>query len=179
MKRCEIERVDQMKEFLESKVDFLINERIRKIENLYFSNAGNIQNDLETALKKLVSDRGSGKLVLSYLRSSYLLDNYEFYLAYYEGEIFVEEEPDCIYFDMQSGFSGIDEDLLELDESFHGKFVRVTMGEKEEIHKWYIEQIYKQLCHIVEAAVERIEAEKKTEIYYGGYMDEVKLVGKI
>lgn len=67
MKRCEMERVGQMKELLKQKIDFLISERIRKMEDLYIDNVGNIQNDLEMALKKLVRDKGEGKLVISYL----------------------------------------------------------------------------------------------------------------
>ena len=45
-------------------------------KNIY--NVGNIQNDLEMALKRLVRDKGEGKLVISYLRSSYLLGNFNF-----------------------------------------------------------------------------------------------------
>lgn len=179
MKRCEMERVGQMKEYLEQKADFLISERIRKMESLYIDNVGNIKHDLEMALKKLVRDKGEGKLVISYLRSSYLLGNFDFYIAYYEGEIFVKEEPDCIFFNMQSGFSGINEDMQEMDKSLHSKFIRISQGEKEEIQKWYIEQVYKKFIYIVKAAVERIDGDKKIEVYYGGYMDEVELIYKI
>lgn len=69
----------------------------------------------------------------------------------------MKEEPDCIYFDMQSGFAGIDEDIQKIDERLHGKFIRISQGEKEEIHKWYIEQVYKKFIYIVKAAVERTE----------------------
>ena len=48
MKRCEMERTGQMKEFLESKKDFLISQRIKRMEELYNGNAGNLQNDLES-----------------------------------------------------------------------------------------------------------------------------------
>ena len=77
MKRCEMERTGQMKEFLESKKDFLISQRIKRMEELYNGNAGNLQNDLESALRRLTPNNGEGKLALSYLRSSYLLGRYE------------------------------------------------------------------------------------------------------
>lgn len=191
MKKCVMERIAQMKECLEQKTDFLADERIRKMESLYISNADNVQKNLEAALKKLVPDRGEGELVISYLRSSYLSDSYEFYIAYYEGEAFVMEEPDCVYYDMQSVFypvmqsekasasDGIDADLQEIDEILHKKFIRVSPGEEEEIHKWYVEQIYKQFVRIIRAALERISVEKNTEVYYGGYMDAVEPVGRI
>lgn len=191
MKRCEMERTGQMKEFLESKKDFLISQRIKRMEELYNGNAGNLQNDLESALRRLTPNNGEGKLALSYLRSSYLLGRYELYIAYYQEELFVEEEPDCIYFDIQYGLypagqlengdsaEGIARDVRELEENLHGKFNRISQGEKEEIHKWYAEQVCRRFADIVKILLEKCQGEKRTEVYYGGYMDTAELIGRI
>lgn len=168
-----------MQELLEDKLIFLISRRMDKIRTLYIENTFNIRNDLEIALKKLAADKTDGSLVISFLRSSYILNSYEFYIACYEGEPFVEEEPDCTYFSMKSTFSGIEEDFHEMDEELHQNFIRVFAGEKEEIHRWYMERIYIALESIMQMAVEKMQKSKGVNVYYGGYMEEVKIIGSI
>ena len=168
-----------MQELLESKLNFLISRRLDKIRKLYFENTYNMQNDLEIALIELVSDKTDGSLVISFLRSSYILKSYEFYIAYYEGELFVEEEPDCVYFSMKRALRGIEEDWREMDEELHQNFIRVFAGEKEEIHRWYIEQLYIAMESIMKMAVEKMQKSRGVDVYYGGYMEEVKVIGSI
>ena len=179
MKRCEMERIEQMKEFLEIKKDFLIKERINKMKGIFIENIDKKRNEMENALRELLPDENKGKLVISYLRSSYILNSHEFYVAYYEGEAFVEEEPSSTYLDLKLIFDEIDEDLQEMDQALHKKFIRVFAGEKEEVRRWYIEQIYMQFVHVVKAVVDGISEGKKIEIYYGGYMDALEFVSKI
>ncbi len=179
MKHYEMERIAQMKEIIGEKADFLIDSRLEKLGKLLASNADSIRCDLEIALKKLVSDKKDGSLVMSFLRSSYILNSHEFYIACYEGEPFVEEEPDCTYFSMKSAFSGIEEDFYEMDEELHQNFIRVFAGEKEEIHRWYMERIYIALESIMQMAVEKMQKSKGVNVYYGGYMEEVKIIGSI
>ena len=179
MKRFEMERIGQMKEFMEARKNVLIKERINKMKYLFVENIHNKKSELENILKELSKNKNEGKLVISYLRSSYILSSHEFYVAFYEGEVFVKEEPPCIYFNLKPIFDGIDEDLRKLDQALHKKFIRIFAGEKEEIHRWYMEQIYMQFVHIVKAAIEGIIEEKEIEIYYGGYMDALEVAGRI
>lgn len=86
MKHYEMERVAQMKEVIGEKTDSLTNSRLEKLEKLLIDSVDSIRNDLEIALKELASDKTDGNLVISFLRSSNILKNYEFYIAYYDGE---------------------------------------------------------------------------------------------
>lgn len=103
MKQCEMGRFTQMKEVIGEKVDLLIEKRLHKLEKSLTNKEENIWRDLESVLRELTSDKKEGSLVISFLRSSYITNNQEFYIAYYEEEPFVEEEPDCIYFNMKKG----------------------------------------------------------------------------
>lgn len=174
-----MERVTHMKEVIEEKVDFLICKRLEKLEKLLNSNANKIRNDLETVLEELVSDEEEGSLVISFLRSSYILNSYEFYIAYYKDDLFVDEEPACIYFSMRSVFHGIEEDWCEINEELRKNFIRVFAGEKEEMRRWYMERIYISLESIMERIVEKMQKSRDIDVYYGSYMEDVKAIGHI
>ena len=149
------------------------------MEEAYLNNVCNIKVNLEEDLKKLISHSKDGKLVIAYLRSSYIVNSYEFYIAYYKGEVFVEEEPACIYFSMRPLFFEVEKDIKEIIEYLHGKFIRVLSAEKEEICWWYIEHIYSRFIYVMESAVNCIEIRAGIDIFYGGYMDNLELVGMI
>lgn len=179
MKHYEMGRIAQMKETLGEKADFLLRRRFEKLEKLLNSNTDNIRNNLENALRELASDKEVGSLVISFLRSSYITNSHEFYIAYYEDDLFVKEEPDCIYFSMKPAFYGIEEDWNEIDEDLHKNFIRVFAGEKEEIHRWYMEQIYITLESVMKMAVDNIPKSRDIDVYYGGYMEKMKAIGSI
>lgn len=179
MKKYKMDRIDQMKEILTEKKNLLINNRINKIEKAYFDNICNIKTDLEKALRNLASSREGGRLAISFLRSSYIVNSHEFYIAYYKRDIFVEEEPECIYFSLQPLFSGTEEDLKEIIEELHKRFIRVLSAEKEEICRWYMEHIYSQFVYVMETALNCMEIKTGIPIYYGEYMGNLKLIGKI
>ncbi len=175
----EMGRMIQMKEVIGEKTTSLLDRRLKRMEKNLIDNMDQTLQDLETTLVELASDKKDGSLVISFLRSSYILNSHEFYIAYYEGEPFVEEEPACVYFDMKSIFSGIEEDWKELDEELCHNFIRVFAREKEEIHRWYMEQIYIALEGIMKLAVENMQKNSGVEVCYGGYMEEVKVIGGI
>lgn len=179
MKKYKMDRIDQMKEVLIEKKNCLVNNRIIAMEKVYLDNMCNIKADLEKALKKLMSGKENGKIAISFLRSSYIVNGHEFYIAYYKRDIFVEEEPECIYFSLQPLFSGTEEDLKEIIEELHKRFIRVLSAEKEEIYRWYMEHIYSQFVYVMETALNCMEIKTGIPIYYGEYMGNLKLIGKV
>lgn len=179
MKHYEMKRITQMKDVIGEKADFLISRRLEEVKKLLDSNTYKIQSDIENALSELTSDKTEGCLVISFLRSSYILGNHEFYIAYYEGEPFVEEEPACIYFSMKEALNGIEEDLHEINELLHQNFIRVFAGEKEEIRRWYMERVYMAMESIMKMAVEMMQKGRRIAVYYGGYMEEIEAIGSI
>lgn len=179
MNQYKMERMPQMKESIGGKADSLMSVRLQSIENLLRSDKVSVRKDLELVMEQLAADRKEGSLVICFLRSSYILGSHEFYIAFYEEEPFVEEEPDSVYFSMKEVFDGLEEDWRELDETLHEHFIRVISGEKAEIHRWYTERIYKGLDRIMREIVEDMEKGRGIPAYYGGYMEEVKAIGCI
>lgn len=174
-----MERIGVLKNFLTEEKDFLVKKRLNKIEDLYKNKEKSIGNRLEITLKKLVSEKEKGILAISYLRSSYITESHEFYIAYYFGDVFVEEEPDCVYFSMYSLFEAVKEDWIQIDKKLDKNFVRVFMAEKKEIHRWYMKQLYESFDIVLKLILEDMKVEKGIDVYFGGFMDEVKLIGRI
>lgn len=174
MNQCKMERIPQMKELIVTKADSLMNVRLKYIENLLDGDKVSVRKDLELALEQLMADRKEGSLVISFLRSSYILNSHEFYIAFYEGEPFVEEEPDSIYFSMEKVFDGIEEDWREMDAALHQHFIRIISGEKAEIHRWYTERLYAALGSVIKKMIEDMGKDRGIPVYYGGYMEKIK-----
>lgn len=179
MNKYEMERMPQMKETIGEKADSLMNVRLKYIENLLESEKNSVRKDFGLALEQLMADRKEGSLVISFLRSSYILNSHEFYIAFYEEEPFVEEEPACIYFSMEKVFDGIEEDWRELDAALHQHFIQIISGEKAEIHRWYTERLYAALGSIIMKMIEDMGKDRRIPVYYGGYMEEIKRIGYI
>lgn len=173
-----MERVQQMKDGLKEKKDFLLRKRCEKIEDMFINNIGNMQENFIKIIEELASERDGGSLVISYLRSSYILGNHEFYIAYYKEEPFVEEEPDCCYFNMSPILNGIEEDLKEMKCILYMNYIRVFAGEIEEIHRWYMEQIYLSFENVMKRMVGMLNIKAEISIYYGGYMDKLNIIEK-
>ncbi|MDE7197426.1 MAG: hypothetical protein K2O15_00925 [Lachnospiraceae bacterium] len=156
MNQCKMERIPQMKELIREKADSLMSVRLKYIENLLESHKDSVRKDFELALERLVSEKNKGSLVISFLRSSYILNSHEFYIAFYEEEPFVEEEPADICFSMEKVFDGIEEDWHEMDEMLQQNFIRVFAGEKAETHRWYMERLYVALGSIIMKMIEEL-----------------------
>lgn len=179
MEQLALERVDKMKAFLCEEVNDLKEERLKKMHEQLANNIENISNDLEESLKRLALKESLGSLMISYLKSSYITGSHEFHIAFYTGELFVEEEPDCIYFSMRSLFKMVEEDFEKMDKELAREFFRLIAAEKEEIHRWYMEQLYRGFGTILRPVLENMVAERGKKVYFGGFMDEFELLGEI
>lgn len=122
----------------------------------------------------------TGVFVFSYLRSSCITGNHDFLLSYYEDEPFMDENPEDITVDMSAVFAGIEEDYGVLNRYLSEKYIRVFPSEREEIRRWYLLEIYKNMGDIVREMIEKMGTREKKVIYYGGYMEgDLKEVGQV
>ena len=135
MEPYQLGRLEDMKEFLREDAETLRRERRKKMDAIYADRGQVIKNDLETVLKGLADGKGDGRLVISCLRSSYITGSFDFYIAFYAGEPFVEEEPDSAYYSMAVFWDGIGEDLERMGKKLRRKFIRVMSSETEEIRR--------------------------------------------
>ena len=179
MEQCVLERLEMMKDFLSEKANYIKQERINEIRKQFLSDAGNISSNLKDTLKRLVLEEETCVIVISYLQSSYITGNHEFYIASYIGEQFVVEELDYTYFSMSSLLKKIEEDVEQMDKELKKEFFRPITAEKEEIHRWYMAQLYKGFDNVFKLGIENIEEQQGNDVYFGGFMDELKLIGRV
>lgn len=176
MERCEMERITDMKTFLQERKEFLLKERIKKLKSTLTYEESK---ELESILKELVSEGEGGRLLIVYLRSSYITGSHNFYIAFYTGEPFVEEEPDNVVYSMQEIFQSVEDDWVDMQKKLQEKFIRIMDSEKEEIRRWYMEELYRCAGILFKEWLEDMKSEKNTEVYYGSYMDEVEWIGYV
>lgn len=174
-----MDQITQIKDSEKNETDELIFRRIQTMAGLFVNHEDKIQERFIHKLQELASAHNHGCLIISFLRSSYIVNSHEFYLAYYEKEPFVEEEPEEAYFEMKPVFYGIEEDFKIIDESLRKKYFRVFTWICDEIHRWYMEQIYMKMESILRSAVALTAETKGIEVYYGGYMEDLTLIGRI
>ncbi len=179
MEQFALERLDVMKDFLLEEINCLKEKRLRNITKQFLDNEKNLKDNLQNALKELALEEEEGVLTISYLRAGYIINNYEFHIAFYTGDPFVEEEPKCVYFSMKSLFQTMEKDFKEMDRILEKNFLRSTAAEKEEIHRWYVWQIYNGFGAVLKLFFKNIEEEQGKKVYFGGFMDQLELIGRI
>ena len=173
-------RTDQMKEYLSDIKDQLKKERLQKIKTMCECDQKELILELKTARGTFALQENTGVLVFSYLRSSCITGSHNFLLSYHEEEPFIEEEPQEITVDMSPLFAGIDDDLAALNRYLTGNYIRIFPSEKEEIRRWYLLELYKNMGDIVQIIIEKTRTGQETKIYYGGYMEgDLKEMGQI
>ena len=138
MEQCVLERLDVMKDFLFEEINYLKEKRLTNITKQFLNNEKNLKDNLQNALKELALEEEEGVLTISYLRAGYIINNYEFHIAFYTGDPFVEEEP-----------------------------------------KWYVWQIYNGFGAVLKLFFKNIEEEQGKKVYFGGFMDQLELIGRI
>ena len=88
-----MDQISQIKDSEKNETDELIFRRIQTMAGLFVNHEDKIQERFIDKLQGLASAHNHGCLVISFLRSSYIVNSHEFYLAYYEKEPFIQEEP--------------------------------------------------------------------------------------
>ena len=127
-----------------------------------------MQKQFERVLGAITSGAEQEIIVISYLRASYITETHEFYVGEYEAEPFVEEIKHG-FISVKPLLGNVEKDFVELDQALEREFFRLIAAEKEEIHRWYMEQLYQEF-----RTVWRF---KGKNIYFGGFMDEISLIG--
>lgn len=172
-----LERIEEIKVFLEEKIEILLKNRLEKIEVLLKEEIENGNCKLQKELFRLAESREEGAIVCAFFRSSYLTKSHKFLLAFYKEEPFLEESPDCIWIDFHLFFQSADEDFQRINREIEKKFIRVLSAEKEEIRRWYMEQLYQEFGGVLFSLLG--EEKEGIEVYYGGFMEELYWVGRV
>lgn len=177
MEICTLERVEKIKEFLEEKKNVLLEERFRKIKNLLKEETENGNSRWKEEMLSFAAEKEEGYLVFSFLRSSYLTGSHKFLLSFFIEELFLEENPDSILISFYPFFMAARVDMKEMEREMENMFVHLLSAEKEEIYRWYMEQLYQGFGVILSSVLEK--REDGIEVYYGEVMEEVYWIGRV
>jgi len=66
-----------------------------------------------------------------------------------------------------------------MNKELEKKYIRILSSEKEEIRRWHIDNIYRRLGEIMQLLFEDMLPQRGLDVFYGCYMDEFELIGKI
>jgi len=179
MEECVMDRIGEMKELVECEKNSLIENRIQKIDVEFKKEEKKLFRLLLNDLYHLIGENEKGNLAISYLRSSYITRDHTFVAAFYIDELFIEEYPPSFYFRLDSLFEAVHGDLQEMIKIMGKKFIRILDAEKEEVYRWYMEQLYKSLGSILKTLLVEIKEERGINVYFGGFMEEVEFIGRI
>lgn len=168
-------RTVEMSEQLEEVMEDLAEQRIEKQKTGYEKD----RIKLWVKIQEMAAGKEDGSITLSYLRSGYITKKYNFYMAYHEGELFVEEEPQYRYVDMSGFMEDLEEDFETICREAKKRFIRVLAGETEYLWECYMDKLYGKFGQVVKAAVDGQKKENGVVLYYGGYMEEQSMIGYV
>lgn len=165
----------EMSEQLEEVMEDLAEQRIEKQKTGYEKD----RIKLWVKIQEMAAGKEVGSITLSYLRSGYITKKYNFYMAYHEGELFVEEESQYRYVDMSGFMEDLEEDFETICREAKKRFIRVLAGETEYLWECYMNKLYGKFGQVVKAAVDGQKKENGVALYYGGYMEEQSMISYV
>lgn len=178
-----MKRIPEMRAFLETGVNELLNERLRAVEEALLKNRMDIWDRIEKVLSRqsifVHCHQEYEKITISYLRSSYITGSHMFLVTCQKEMLFLEEDPPEEELDLSELFTEIDQDIERLEAELNQEFIRVSEGEWETIRRWYMELLYAHLGEVLEVAIQKKQYRTEVPLMYGGYMEEQRQVGRI
>lgn len=168
-------RANEMMAFLAETMESLLEQRIEKQR----TGCEESRIALLQEIREMAKEKKDGIIALCYLRSEYITRTHNFYMAYYDKEPFVEEEPQCQYIDMSDFMDGLEEDFAIIVREIEKKYIRVTTGEQEYLCEQYMDRFYREFEPILSDLLYEIKEERGIALYYGGYMEEQVLIGYV
>lgn len=171
-----MDRIEQMKDFLKEMIEEILEKRIQFIAAAYEKDEKEKQKLIE-ALKEFMKGK-KGFLYISYLRSSYIIENNQFQISFFQEKAFVEEDPESIYYNLKLPLKDIEGDIDYLNVQLRKQYIRISLGELEEIRRSYMEKLYQGLGEIFNLIL-KTNAKDNIPIYFGEYMGETIQIGEL
>lgn len=168
-----MERVPKMLNWISKDMEKAINNRKQNWQKL---NTKPLKEKIQNFINNLNSIEDK-KIVISYLKRSYILKNHKFKIAQYEDEAFLELYPKFEYLNAQSLFEDIDDDMRKMISqlSKDNKFIQIKPSEKEEIRRYYMEWLYVESEMVFKQIIlELFSNSQAPPIYFGAELGEVK-----
>lgn len=175
-----MEKLSLIKINLQEDIEQLSKLRIQKMLEIYEAAKNSLLADWNEEMNHIIGERG-GIVVISFLRSSYITRSHSFKIAFYEKDIFVEENPAAFTYNMSPYFVGVEEDINYLWKKTEKEFIQVFSWRKEELRRFYMERIYKESVVIFRNIINEMErTADEAEVYYGeeiGQAEQIVITG--
>ena len=125
-------------------------------------------------------DLEDSKIVISYLKSSYITQSHKFKLVSYIEEPFVELYPPHEYLNMKPLFTNIEADMMAFTNQLSQHFFQIIPSEQEEVRRSYMEILYIESALFFERILSEMEIDiKEDPIFFGAELGEVKWMGDL
>ena len=167
-----MEKLYLIKASLQNDIERLLKIRMQKMLEIYEAAKITILADCNEKLNCIVRGR-QGFIMISFLRSSYITKCYNFRIAFYEKELFVEENPAAFLYNMSSYLRGVEEDISYLWKKADKGFIQVFSWRKEELRRFYMEKIYKESEIIFQKIISEIDSMGEEM----GYVEQIGVIG--
>lgn len=175
-----MEKLSLIKMKLQEDIEQLEKLRIQKMVEVYEAEKASILAIWNEKLDYIIGKR-KGFVMISFLRSSYITRHHKFKIAFYEKDLFVEENPPAFSYSATLFLEGVEEDIEYLWKKTEREFIQVFSWRKEELRRIYMEKIYKACVIIFRSIISEMDRTgKEIGIFYGeeiGYVEQIGIIG--
>lgn len=117
-------------------------------------------------------------LVISILYSSMVTGSNAYRIAWYDENIFLEENPACIFYSPEFLFRNLEEDVTDIKRYLHKNYIRLMNYEVEEIRRVYTGRLYREGKPFFAEMVKGM-GNGSIKVWFGEHMKSLDFIGKV
>lgn len=193
--------MDRKEEIIEESLKFigeLAQMRMRKLEGMGDILREEMQSGLLHALNHLAEHQKQRAeyfekeicyLCIEFLLSSIVTRSYDFQISLYDERLHLDPKPCVVYWRPPILFDEVEEDMETILRELKSKVIALRADEVEESRKAYILMCHYLLAEmfvekyfkdtVLKSNLRELGKGKSLELLYGGYMDKMKLIGRL
>jgi len=175
-----MDRLKDMKELSGDFLDSLLQNRVAVAWTCFNreKRAFTHQFQNETAVLMEKKKENEDNLVISVLYSSMVTGSNAYRIAWYDENIYLEENPACIFYSPEFLFRDLEGDVLEIKKYLHKNYVRLMDHEVEEIRRNYMGRLYHEGKPFFAELLNGIGT-GSVNVWFGEYMKSADLIGRV
>ena len=174
-----MDRLKSMKELSADFLDSLLENRVAGAWSCFNREKRAFTHRFQNETKVLMDKKKENEtnLVISVLYSSMVTGSNDYRIACYDENIYLEENPACIFYSPEFLFRDLEEDVSEIKKHLHKNYVRLMDHEAEEIRRSYMGRLYHEGKPFFAELVKGM-GEGSISIWFGEYMKSADFMGK-
>ena len=175
-----MDRLAEMKESSDTYLEGLLKNRVAeawncfKRENRIFVHR--FRNEMTVFREK--KRENENNLVISMLYSSLVTCSNVYQIAWYDENIYLEENPPCIFYSPEFLFRNLEDDVADIKRYLHKNYIRLMDYETEEIRRVYTGKLYHEGKPFFAELVKGM-GNGNWNVWFGEYMKSVDFIGKV